>query len=168
MSRHILFCLGLMLAVSTSTAQAADSAKADIRSADGKAIGSATLADTPKGVLITLSLKGAPEGVHAFHVHEVGKCEPPFKSAGAHFNPDHKKHGFVAEGPHAGDMPNLHIPSGGDLAQEVLNPNLSVAGMLDSNGSAVILHAKADDYKSDPAGNAGDRVACGVVEKTSP
>src|SRR5512145_1122928 len=89
----------------------------------------------------------------------LGKCEPPFKSAGAHFNPDHKKHGFVAEGPHAGDMPNLHIPAGGGLEQEVLNPNLSVAGMLDSDGSAVILHAKADDYKSDPAGNAGDRVA---------
>jgi Cu-Zn family superoxide dismutase len=65
-------------------------------------------------------------------------------------------------------MPNLHIPAGGDVEQEVLNPNLSVAGMLDSDGSAVILHAKADDYKSDPAGNAGDRVACGVVEKASP
>ncbi len=168
MSRHILFCLGLILAGATSTAQAADSAKADIRSADGKVIGSATLSDTPKGVLVTVSLKGAPEGVHAFHVHEVGKCEPPFKSAGAHFNPDHKKHGFVAAGPHAGDMPNLHIPADGGLEQEVLNPNLSLAGMLDSDGSAVILHAKADDYKSDPAGNAGDRVACGVVEKASP
>jgi Cu-Zn family superoxide dismutase len=166
MSRHILFCLGLILAI--PTAQAADSAKADLRTADGKAIGSATLADTPKGVLITLDLKGAPEGVHAFHVHEVGKCEPPFKSAGAHFNPDHKKHGFVAEGPHAGDMPNLHIPASGDLEQEVLNPNLSLAAMLDADGAAVILHAKADDYKSDPAGNAGDRVACGVVEKASP
>lgn len=166
MSRHILFCLGLILAI--PTAQAADSAKADLRTADGKAIGSATLADTPKGVLINLDLKGAPEGVHAFHVHEVGKCEPPFKSAGAHFNPDHKKHGFVAEGPHAGDMPNLHIPASGDLEQEVLNPNLSLAGMLDADGAAVILHAKADDYKSDPAGNAGDRVACGVVEKASP
>jgi superoxide dismutase, Cu-Zn family len=165
MSRHILFCLGLILAA--SSAEAADSAKADLRSADGKAIGSATLADTPTGVLITVSLKGAPEGVHAFHVHEVGKCEPPFKSAGAHFNPDHKKHGFVAEGPHAGDMPNLHIPAGGGLEQEVLNPNLSVAQMLDSDGAAVILHAKADDYKSDPAGNSGDRIACGVVEKAS-
>jgi hypothetical protein len=98
----------------------------------------------------------------------LGKCEPPFKSAGAHFNPDHKKHGFVAEGPHAGDMPNLHIPASGDLEQEVLNPNLSFAGMLDADGAAVIMHAKADDYKSDPAGNAGDRVACGVIEKASP
>lgn len=166
MSRSILFCAGLILAA--SSAEAADSAKADIRSADGKAIGSATLADTAKGVLITLSLNGAPEGVHAFHVHEVGKCEPPFKTAGAHLNPDHRKHGFVAEGPHAGDMPNLHIPADGTLQQEVLNPNLTLAAMLDGDGSAVILHAKADDYKSDPAGNAGDRVACGVVEKASP
>jgi superoxide dismutase, Cu-Zn family len=166
MSRHILFCMGLILAI--PTAQAADSAKAELRGADGKAIGSVTLGDTAKGVLLTLALKGAPAGVHAFHVHEVGKCEPPFKSAGAHFNPDHKKHGFVAEGPHAGDMPNLHIPASGDLEQEVLNPNLSFAGMFDADGAAIIIHAGADDYKSDPAGNAGDRIACGVVEKASP
>ena len=167
MSRHILFCLGLILAI--PTAQAADSAKADLRTADGKTIGSATLADTPKGVLITLTLKGAPDGVHAFHVHEVGKCEPPFKSAGAHFNPAHKKHGFVAEGPHAGDMPNLHIPASGELTVEVHNSAITLEkdkpnSVFDADGSAVIIHAGKDDYKTDPTGEAGGRIACGVVQ----
>jgi Cu-Zn family superoxide dismutase len=166
MSRHILFYLGMILAI--PSAQAVELAKADLRTADGKAIGSVTFGDTEKGVLVTLALKDAPAGVHAFHVHEVGKCEPPFKSAGGHFNPDGKKHGFVAEGSHAGDMPNLHIPQSGDLEQEILNTNLTVDGMLDADGAAVILHAGADDYKSDPAGNAGDRIACGIVEKARP
>jgi superoxide dismutase, Cu-Zn family len=164
MSRRILLGLGLMLAI--APAQAAESAKADLHAADGKAIGTVTLTDTGKGILLVLALKGAPPGVHAFHIHEVGKCEPPFKSAGAHFNPEHRKHGFVANGPHAGDMPNLHIPASGDLDQEVLNPNLTLEGVLDADGSAVILHAGVDDYKTDPAGNAGDRVACGVVQKS--
>jgi Cu-Zn family superoxide dismutase len=164
MRRRILLGLGLMLAI--APAQAAESAKADLRTADGKTIGTVTLTDTGKGVLLAVALKGAPAGVHAFHIHAVGKCEPPFKSAGAHFNPDQKKHGFVADGPHSGDMPNLHIPASGDLDQEILNTNLTLQGVLDADGSAVVLHAGVDDYKTDPAGNAGDRVACGVVRKS--
>jgi Cu-Zn family superoxide dismutase len=165
----MLICAALI--IGAPVARAAEAAKAELQTVDGKAIGTVTFAETPKGVLITISLKGAPEGIHAFHVHETGKCEPPFKSAGSHFNPEHKKHGFVAAGPHAGDMPNLHIPANGVLDQEILNPNLSLSGknsLFDADGAAVILHAGVDDYKSDPAGNAGDRFACGVIMRTNP
>jgi len=165
----ILLCVALVFGV--SSAQASEAGKADLKTVDGKAIGTVTFVETPKGVLITVSLKGAPQGVHAFHVHEVGKCEPPFKSAGAHFNPEHKKHGFIAAGPHAGDMPNLHIPASGALDQEILNSNLFLSGknsLFDADGAAVVLHAGIDDYKTDPAGNAGDRFACGVITRASP
>jgi superoxide dismutase, Cu-Zn family len=108
-------------------------------------------------------------GEHAFHIHAVGKCEPPFTTAGDHFNPGGKKHGLeAADGSHAGDMPNLHVPSNGDLSVEVVNPTMTLAkgrpnSVFDADGSSIVIHAKADDYKSDPAGNAGDRVACGVI-----
>jgi Cu-Zn family superoxide dismutase len=120
-------------------------------------------------VLVKLSLKGAAPGDHAFHVHAVGKCEPPFTSAGGHFNPGAKKHGIeAAEGAHAGDMPNLHVPASGDLAIEVVNPMISLVkgqpnSVFDADGSALVIHAAADDYKTDPTGNAGDRIACGVI-----
>ena len=107
-------------------------------------------------------------GEHAFHIHAVGKCEPPFTTAGGHFNPAQHKHGFMSGEGHAGDMPNLHVPEGGALSIEVLNRDVTLAkgkpnSVFDADGSAIVIHAKADDYKSDPAGNAGDRIACGVV-----
>lgn len=151
-------------------ALAADSATAVLKNKDGKEMGTATLTDTPNGALIRLELSGFPAGEQGFHVHETGKCEPPdFKSAGGHFNPDGTEHGIMnPEGPHAGDMPNLHVPAGGELTVEVLNTLVSLNGeraLLDEDGSALVIHAGADDYKSDPAGHAGDRIACGVVAK---
>ncbi|WP_422001651.1 superoxide dismutase family protein [Reyranella sp.] len=148
---------------------AQQTAKAVLKDASGKDVGQAQFLQTPHGVLIRLSLKGAPPGEHAFHVHAVGKCEPPFTSAGPHFNPAGHKHGMEAkEGAHAGDMPNLHIPASGELTIEVANPMISLVkgqanSVLDGDGSALVIHAGADDYKSDPAGNAGDRIICGVV-----
>jgi Cu-Zn family superoxide dismutase len=143
----------------------AGTAKATLKDASGKAVGTATLADTPSGLLIRLNLAGVPAGEHAFHIHAVGKCEAPdFKSAGPHFNPDKTKHGLMnAEGPHAGDMPNLYVPADGKLEIEVLNPKATLTALLDADGSALVIHAGADDYKTDPAGNAGDRIACGVI-----
>lgn len=147
----------------------AQTAKAPLKDAGGKDVGTVDLVQTPHGVLLKLSLKGIPAGEHAFHVHAVGKCEPPFTSAGGHFNPGSKKHGMeAAEGAHAGDMPNLHVPASGELAVEVANPAISLVkgqpnSVFDADGSAIVIHAKADDYKSDPAGNAGDRIACGVI-----
>jgi Cu-Zn family superoxide dismutase len=103
-------------------------------------------------------------------VHEVGVCEPPFTNAGGHFNPTQRAHGILnAPGYHAGDMPNLTIASTGTGRAEVLNPNIaldaSARGVFDADGSSIVVHASADDYRSDPAGNAGPRIACGVVAR---
>jgi superoxide dismutase, Cu-Zn family len=144
-------------------------AKATLKSADGKTVGEANLVQSGHGVLIRLAISGLPVGQHAVHVHAVGKCEPPFDSAGGHFNPNAKKHGIeAAEGAHAGDMPNLHVPANGDLAVEILNTDITLEkgrpnSVFDPDGSALVVHANADDYKSDPAGNAGGRIACGVI-----
>jgi Cu-Zn family superoxide dismutase len=149
---------------------AAQSATAPLKNTEGKEVGSANLTQTPQGVLIILSLNGLPPGEHAFHVHTVGKCEPPFTSAGGHFNPGNKKHGMMApEGQHAGDMPNLHIPQSGDLTVEVVNTAITLEkgkpnSVFDADGSALIVHAGGDDYKTDPAGESGGRIACGVIQ----
>jgi Cu-Zn family superoxide dismutase len=160
-----VLAMGLAFA---APAAAADKATAALKDAKGNEVGKAELTATPSGVLIRLDLTAVPAGEHAFHIHAVGKCEPPdFKSAGPHYNPDETKHGLMnAEGPHAGDMPNLDVPSDGKLQVEVLNPLVSLndkASLLDQDGSALVIHAGADDYVSDPAGNAGDRIACAVV-----
>ena len=162
-------CACLLIAASALPA-AAQSASAPLKDAQGKEVGSANLTQTPHGVLINVAVKGLPPGEHAFHVHAVGKCEPPFTSAGGHFNPAGKKHGMLAaEGFHAGDMPNLHVPQSGDLTVEVINADITLEkgkpnSVFDADGSAVVIHAKSDDYKTDPAGDAGGRIACGVIK----
>lgn len=161
----------LSAAVVASLPAQAQTAKAALKDQAGKDVGTVQLVETPHGVLLKLALKGAVPGEHAFHIHAVGKCEAPFTSAGGHFNPAGKKHGLaVAEGAHAGDMPNLHIPPSGELMVEVLNGMVTLAkgkpnSVFDADGSAIIIHAGVDDYKSDPTGNAGDRIACGVISE---
>jgi superoxide dismutase, Cu-Zn family len=165
----VISTAAIMLAL-TSLPAAAQSAQAALKSADGKDVGSAELTQTPAGVLIKLSVKGLPAGEHAFHVHDVGKCEPPFTSAGGHFNPGGKKHGMMAaEGHHAGDMPNLHIPTSGEIVVEILNTAVTLEkgkpnSAFGPDGTALIIHAGKDDYKTDPAGDAGGRIACGVIQ----
>ena len=159
-----------MLMAGASLPASAQTASAALKNADGKEAGTAQLTQTPAGVLINLSVKGLPPGEHAFHIHAVGKCEPPFTTAGGHFNPAGKKHGMMAaEGQHAGDMPNLHIPASGELAVEVLNAAVTLEKgkpntLFDADGSAMVIHAGKDDYKTDPTGEAGGRIACGVVQ----
>jgi superoxide dismutase, Cu-Zn family len=158
-----------LLALVTMSA-AAQSAKATLKNADGKEVATAALTQSPAGVLIRLTVKGLPPGERAFHIHAVGKCEPPFTSAGPHFNPGGRKHGFMAaEGHHAGDMPNLHVTASGELVLEVLAPEVTLEpgkpnSLLGGQGTALVIHAGKDDYKSDPAGDAGGRIACGLVE----
>jgi Cu-Zn family superoxide dismutase len=149
---------------------AAQSAKATLKNAEGKEVGRAALTQTPAGVLIRLTVKGLPAGERAFHIHSVGKCEPPFTTAGGHFNPGGRKHGLMAaDGHHAGDLPNLHVPAGGELIVEVLNPAVTLEkgkanSLFGGQGTALVIHAGKDDYKTDPTGDAGGRIACGVVE----
>ena len=158
-----------LLAAAFAMPASAELANAQIKDTTGKAIGDADLVQTRGGVLIKLRLKGAPAGERAFHIHAVGKCEAPFESAGPHFNPDNHKHGMMAGQGHAGDLPNLHVPQSGELSVEILAAAVTLDkgkpnSLFDNDGSALVIHAKADDYKSDPAGNAGDRIACGVIQ----
>jgi superoxide dismutase, Cu-Zn family len=166
MKLFVASAIALLALTSAASAQS----KATLKNAEGKDVGSAQLSQTPHGVLVRLTLKGVPAGEHAFHIHQTGKCEPPFTTAGGHFNPASKKHGIMAsDGPHAGDMPNLHIPADGNLSIEVVNAAVTLDkdkpnSLFKPEGTALIIHAGKDDYKTDPTGDAGGRIACGVVE----
>ena len=152
-----------------AAAEDAATAKAALEDANGRYVGVASFTQTPAGVLIRLSVRSMPGGEHAFHIHAVGKCEPPdFASAGGHFNPTDTHHGIMSGPGHAGDMPNLHIPADGSLDVEVLNTAVTLDkekpnSVFHPGGTAIVIHAGKDDYTSDPAGNAGDRIICGVI-----
>ena len=158
-------------AESTGPKGASASATAQLKDAKGQSVGQVKMRETAEGVLLQVELKSVEPGVKAFHIHEAGRCDAPtFQTAGPHFNPEKEAHGLLAQsGAHAGDLPNIHVPESGSASVEVLAHGVTLASgersLLDANGSAVVLHAKADDYASDPAGNAGDRVACGIVTK---
>ena len=157
-----------LLAAGLAWPAGAQGSKAMLKDKNGKDVGVVELMQTPAGVLLKVAVKGLPAGEHAFHIHAVGKCEPPFESAGPHFNPDNQKHGIMSGHGHAGDMPNLHIPPSGALSVEVINAAITLDkdkpnSVFHPEGTAIVIHADKDDYKSDPAGNAGDRIACGVI-----
>lgn len=139
---------------------------------DGDATGSAILTQAPHGVLIDVELRGMPPGWHAFHVHERGRCETPdFQSAGDHFNPERDDHGYeVEDGYHAGDLPNVFVSESGRAQFQFFADRLSLGGenaLLDGDGSALVVHSRSDDYRSQPSGDAGDRIACAVVQRES-
>lgn len=148
-------------------------ASATLKGPEGADLGTVTLTQTPSGVLVRAELRGLPEGAHGFHVHETGSCEAPgFDSAGGHFAGGGGSHGFMVEGgPHAGDMPNITV-AGENLTVEVFNPRVTLQEggegyLLDDDGSAIVIHAGADDNASQPSGDAGARIACGVIEAGS-
>lgn len=147
----------------------AKSAKADLINAKSEHVGSATFTETTKGVKLNLHASKLPAGVHGFHIHAVGKCEPPdFKSAGGHFNPEGKKHGLEnPEGHHAGDLQNLTVDAKGNAKVKVVVSGVTLGeganSLFHPEGTALVIHADPDDMKTDPAGNAGARIACGVI-----
>ena len=200
--------------LSPLAATATTEARAEMKDAQGMSVGEVILRQTPNGTILHAKLSGLPPGAHAFHVHSVGMCEPPFSSAGGHFNPQGKMHGIVGPAPqssgaasaarqavvtaqdytgedftltltydvnetgdllpdtwrvdlargHVGDMPNIHVPDSGELEIEILNTLLKLDyGLFDADGAAIVIHAGPDDYMSDPAGAAGSRIACGVI-----
>jgi len=158
-----------LAAVSTTPAPAQDMSRAIARlsTTDGKPAGEVEFTETPRGVLIEVLAAGLSPGEHAIHLHETGSCSPDFSAAGSHFAPEGNGHGYLTEdGPHAGDLPNIFVGVDNAVSAHFLNQRVTLgesgSGLLDADGTAVIVHANPDTYTSDAG--AGDRVACGVVE----
>lgn len=165
--------LGGSSGIKTPTKGVAESkAQAVLNDKDGKQVGTATLAPVKDGVRLAIAVNGLPPGKHGFHIHAVGKCDAPdFKSAGPHFNPEGKQHGHHnPQGAHAGDLSNLVVGKNGKgkATQTVKGVTLAAEGansLFNGEGTALVIHADPDDEKSDPAGNAGARIACGVISR---
>jgi superoxide dismutase, Cu-Zn family len=147
------------------------SAGATLKDKDGKDVGVATLIQTAEGLRIALTGYRLPPGSHGLHLHAVGLCQPPdFTSAGDHFNPGGKQHGRLnPAGPHAGDLPNLVVAASGeggvDITTKAVTLEAGLSSLLGDKGKAIVVHAAADDEKTDPTGNSGGRIACGVITK---
>jgi len=146
----------------------AATATAMVANAEGTSLGTLTLTETADGIHVTGTLEGLPAGDHGFHIHTTGQCAPPdFQSAGGHWNPTGKEHGSEnPNGPHFGDMTNITVADDGTVSIDLTTPGGTLTGdsaLLDSDGAAVMVHATADDYRTDPAGDAGARIACGVI-----
>ena len=171
--KYIAFIVGVIsLLISAYYAKAElGIAKAELHNSKGQKVGVATLIEERNGVRIALQVYNLPPGLHGFHIHGVGKCEPPdYKSAGGHFNPYGKKHGLKnPEGHHAGDIPNLLVRADGTATVEVLISLVTLDpgknSLFQPGGTALVIHAGSDDQMSDPSGNSGDRIACGVITK---
>ena len=167
-----MFVAGVV-AIGAMAAQAQGPVKVMMKTSDGKDAGTVTLKQEKNGVKVTAKLKNLPIGDHAIHVHTAAKCDgPDFKTAGPHFNPDGKKHGFKnPDGPHAGDFPkNLTVGPDGTVDSSFVAQGISLDptapnSVFANGGTSIVVHEKADDMMTDPSGNSGNRIACGVVTR---
>jgi Cu-Zn family superoxide dismutase len=174
MKWRILSVLSILavLAWGCGSSSSPPTAKATLVNPQGQKVGEATLTQTPEGVKIELVAENLPPGVHAFHIHDKGDCHAhDFMTAGGHFNPFQKEHGFKnPKGPHAGDLPNITVGPDGKAKVEVMAKLVTLkAGEKNSlfqpGGTSLVIHADPDDYMTNPAGNAGARIACGPITK---
>src|SRR5580698_6261575 len=176
MQIRTLLLIPALLAFSAAAATAdtaPKSAHADILDAKGAKVGTATIKAGKDGVQVTVKVTGLPAGDHGIHIHTVGKCEgPAFTTAGGHFNPTSAHHGAnntADPHPHLGDLPNLKVDANGkgslSFAAKGVTLGEGANSLFHDGGTSLVIHAKADDLMSDPSGNSGDRIACGVIQK---
>jgi Cu-Zn family superoxide dismutase len=160
--------LGSFIALRTGTVE---TATADLLNGEGRSLGKITLTQEAEGVHLRGHLSGLPAGPHAMHIHTVGECHAPdFKSAGAHFNPYNKKHGAQnKDGPHAGDLPNVTVQADGssdiDFVARLVTLHSGKNSLFTAEGTCLVVHEQPDDEMTDPTGNAGNRIACGVIQR---
>ena len=166
------FCITALVfyAVMTTVSAAGESASGEVKDASGKSLGKLSLTQDASGaVQVSLQFNDMPPGQHGIHFHAVGKCDgPDFMSAAAHYNPENKKHGLKSpEGAHGGDLPNLVVPASGQGIYQATTKLVTLSAgptqLITKDGSALIVHANADDETTDPTGNSGGRIACAVV-----
>lgn len=173
MKKHLMVAgLGLLLVSMLGCGESAPpAAKAVLVNSQGQKVGEASLTETSQGVKVVLRVENLPPGLHAFHIHEKGACAAPdFMHAGGHFNPFGKKHGLKnPDGPHAGDLPNITVAADGRGTLEAVAARVTLKpgknSLFQEGGTSLVIHAHPDDDVTDPAGNAGPRIACGAITK---
>ena len=163
--RKLFLLLPLVAAAACAPIEPTGGAPMALVNSSGQSIGTVRAWQTAGGVTLRIDASGLPHGVHGIHIHAVGRCDPPdFASAGPHWNPAGKQHGFNnPAGHHAGDLYNVTVAANGVLGEAVTIPGASMASLVDADGAALVIHAAADDYMTDPSGNSGARIACAVL-----